>query len=85
MSGRDLTSRAKAESTSALEMGAELIQRKMRSTARGHVMTTLPLLLVPGLMCDHAVWQPSLFSFSKLRACTLVGHGLADSKVKCVC
>ena len=42
-------------------------------------MTTLPLLLVPGLMCDHAVWEPSLPSLSKLRACTVVDHGSADS------
>jgi hypothetical protein len=84
MSGRDLTSRAKVESTSALEMGGELIERKMKCTARGHVMTTLPLLM-PGLMCDHAVWEPLRPSFSKLRACTWVGHGLADSKVKCIC
>ena len=46
---------------------------------RGHCMTALPLLLVPGLMCDHAVWEPLLPRLGYRRACTVVNHGSADS------
>ena len=42
-------------------------------------MTNWPLLLVPGLMCDHAVWEPLLPLLSMQRACTVVDHGSADS------
>ncbi|MFZ2388522.1 MAG: alpha/beta hydrolase [Polaromonas sp.] len=42
-------------------------------------MTTLPLFLVPGLMCDHAVWEPLLPRLGYRRACTVVNHGSADS------
>jgi pimeloyl-ACP methyl ester carboxylesterase len=42
-------------------------------------MNTLPLLLVPGLMCDHTVWDPLLPQLSPLRACTVVDHGQANS------
>lgn len=37
-----------------------------------------PLLLVPGLMCDAAVWQPVLPSLSAGRECRVVDHGEAD-------
>ena len=42
-------------------------------------MQVEPLLLVPGLMCDHAVWEPLLPTLSVGRACTVVDHGMADS------
>lgn len=38
-----------------------------------------PLLLVPGLMCDHAVWAPLLPLLAGQRTCTVVDHGDADS------
>jgi pimeloyl-ACP methyl ester carboxylesterase len=37
------------------------------------------LLLVPGLMCDHAVWNPVLSALAQVRHCTVVDHGAADS------
>ncbi len=42
-------------------------------------MTNLPLLWVPGLMCDHAVWEPLLPRLADQRACIMVNHGSADS------
>ncbi len=39
----------------------------------------LPLLLVPGLMCDQAVWQPLLPTLQSLCTCTVADHGQADS------
>lgn len=42
-------------------------------------MNALPLLLVPGLMCDHAVWDPLLPWLAADRACTVVDHAQADS------
>ena len=42
-------------------------------------MNTLPLLLVPGLMCDHTVWDPLIPHLSKQRHCTVVDHGHANS------
>ena len=42
-------------------------------------MQAEPLLLVPGLMCDHAVWEPLLPALSTGRTCTVVDHGMADS------
>lgn len=35
----------------------------------------LPLVLVPGLMCDHAVWDPLLPALLAERECTVVDHG----------
>lgn len=35
----------------------------------------LPLLLVPGLMCDHAVWEPVLPALAPARECLVVDHG----------
>jgi len=40
-----------------------------------------PLLLVPGLMCDRAVWQPVIPTLAAERVCTVVDHGSADSLV----
>lgn len=42
-------------------------------------MQAEPLLLVPGLMCDHTVWEPLLPALTAGRACTVVDHGMADS------
>lgn len=42
-------------------------------------MTPHTLLLVPGLMCDHAVWAPVLPLLSQDRVCIVVDHGQADS------
>ena len=42
-------------------------------------MQAEPLLLVPGLMCDHTVWAPLLPTLKAGRACTVVDHGMADS------
>jgi pimeloyl-ACP methyl ester carboxylesterase len=42
-------------------------------------MSTLPLLLVPGLMCDHTVWDPLMPHLSALHPCQVVDHGHADS------
>jgi len=40
-----------------------------------------PLILVPGLMCDHAVWEPLLPALAAGRDCTVVDHGHASSLV----
>jgi pimeloyl-ACP methyl ester carboxylesterase len=45
-------------------------------------MSDLPLLLVPGLMCDHTVWDPLVPELRTLHACTVVDHGQADSLVQ---
>ncbi len=37
------------------------------------------LLLVPGLMCDAAVWNPLLPSLAAYADCHIVDHGMADS------
>lgn len=42
-------------------------------------MPSLPLVLVPGLMCDHAVWQPLLPWLTIDRPCTVVDHGSANT------
>lgn len=42
-------------------------------------MNALPLLLVPGLMCDHTVWEPLLPHLSPSRDCAVVDHGPANS------
>ena len=38
-----------------------------------------PLLLVPGLMCDAAVWQPVMPALGPGRECHVVDHGEADN------
>ena len=42
-------------------------------------MRALPVLLVPGLMCDHTVWDPLLPQLTALHPCHVVDHGQADS------
>ena len=45
-------------------------------------MQSLPLMLIPGLMCDQAVWEPLLPWLAKGRECRMVDHGQADSLVQ---
>jgi len=42
-------------------------------------VNTDPLLLVPGLMCDRAVWDPLVPALGQSQACIVVDHGDADS------
>ena len=42
-------------------------------------MSALPLILVPGLMCDHAVWAPLLPWLAADRQCAVVDHAQADT------
>jgi pimeloyl-ACP methyl ester carboxylesterase len=42
-------------------------------------MRALPLLLVPGLMCDHTVWDPLMPQLTALHPCQVVDHGQADT------
>lgn len=42
-------------------------------------MSALPLILVPGLMCDHAVWEPLLPWLAVDRPCSVADHAQADS------
>lgn len=42
-------------------------------------MTGIPLVLVPGLMCNHVVWDPSLPWLAQGRVCTVVDHGDSNS------
>jgi pimeloyl-ACP methyl ester carboxylesterase len=44
-------------------------------------MSQTPLLLVPGLMCDHASWAPMLPYLDAHIAHTTIDHGDADSLV----
>lgn len=41
--------------------------------------TTEPLLLVPGLMCNEAVWADVMPRLSQVADCQVVSHGLAAS------
>lgn len=41
-------------------------------------MTRTPLILVPGLMCDQAVWSPILPALSAVAECQVIDHGEAD-------
>jgi len=45
-------------------------------------MRALPLVFVPGLMCDHTVWDPLLPCMHDQRSYTVVDHGEADSLVQ---
>lgn len=45
-------------------------------------MQPLPLVLIPGLMCDHTVWQPLYPWLASQRTCSVVDHGQADSLVQ---
>lgn len=38
-----------------------------------------PLLLIPGLMCNEAVWDPVIPWLSPLVSCRVVDHGVANS------
>lgn len=40
---------------------------------------TLPLLLLPGLMCDAAVWRPQVQAFGQRTRCVVADYGMADS------
>ncbi len=68
-----------------LPLRSQLLRYKLcvrtvsRAVDKAIQMNTLPLLLVPGLMCDHTVWDPLLPQLSNLHACTVVEHGKADS------
>ena len=42
-------------------------------------MEMSPLILIPGLMCDHAVWDPLLSALSKDATCQIADHGNANS------
>lgn len=37
------------------------------------------LLLIPGLLCDEATWQPQIEALSPLADCIVARHGMADS------
>ena len=39
----------------------------------------LPLVLVPGLMCDAAVWAPLQGALAACALCQVADHGDADS------
>ena len=39
----------------------------------------LPLVLVPGLLCDDAVWQPQTTALAAIADITIADHGLLDS------
>jgi pimeloyl-ACP methyl ester carboxylesterase len=41
-------------------------------------MTRTPLILVPGLMCDHAVWSPILPALNAVADCQIADHGDTD-------
>lgn len=41
-------------------------------------MSLQTLILVPGLMCDHAVWAPVLPALSAHRHCVVTDHGDSD-------
>ena len=42
-------------------------------------MLAWPLLLLPGLMCDQAVWTPLQAPLASRRDCTVVDYGLDDA------
>ena len=44
-------------------------------------MSQAPLLLVPGLMCDHTSWAPMLPYLNPQIAHTTIDHGDTDSLV----
>ena len=44
-------------------------------------MPAQPLILVPGLMCDHAAWEPVVPHLAGLAECRVVDHGRASSLV----
>jgi pimeloyl-ACP methyl ester carboxylesterase len=42
-------------------------------------MTGVPLVLIPGLMCDGAVWEPLFPALTPYASCHVVDHGHASS------
>jgi pimeloyl-ACP methyl ester carboxylesterase len=42
-------------------------------------MKLIPLVLIPGLMCDGAVWEPMFPMLSPYASCQLIDHGQASS------
>lgn len=42
-------------------------------------MTGIPLVLIPGLMCDGAVWEPLLPALTPYASCQVIDHGHANS------
>lgn len=42
-------------------------------------MTGIPLVLIPGLMCDGAVWEPLLAALTPSATCQIIDHGRASS------
>lgn len=42
-------------------------------------MPATPLILIPGLMCDGAVWQPMLPALANHSVCQIVDHGEANN------
>lgn len=47
--------------------------------SEGYEMGALPLICVPGLMCDHAVWDPLRPHLPSRHAMHVVDHGHADT------
>ncbi|MEY4345883.1 MAG: hypothetical protein RL032_1715 [Pseudomonadota bacterium] len=45
-------------------------------------MHSIPLVLIPGLMCDHSVWNPVIPLLNPQRTCILADHGNANSLVQ---
>jgi pimeloyl-ACP methyl ester carboxylesterase len=41
-------------------------------------MSLETLVLVPGLMCDHAIWQPLMPALAAQRHCVVIDHGDSD-------
>lgn len=50
-----------------------------RSPHRAQPQTRVPLVLVPGLMCDQAVWEQAVEPLADLAAWQVLGHGTLDS------
>ena len=44
-------------------------------------MSKIPLLLLPGLLCDRTVWEPQIAALSDIAECTVVDWGVLDSLV----
>jgi pimeloyl-ACP methyl ester carboxylesterase len=44
-------------------------------------MAKIPLVLLPGLMCDHTVWEPQIAALADLADCTVLDWDALDSLV----
>ncbi len=42
-------------------------------------MAREPVLLLPGLVCDRAVWEPQIAALATHRECIVADYGAADS------